>query len=115
MAFSPACAFALATATVVLLACLGVRNRRSGWRRSSQDDILNILLAWASARTDTFDLPELSYRTNGGIPAPAHPGGEATQNQLLALQSALKNGSVSPASTPLPGPQQKAQSTLATV
>jgi hypothetical protein len=94
MAFHVGIAYGIAFVAVAGLACLGARNRKSGWQKPATNDVLDILIAWAQAKEEIRQ----SGQRPADIPATATPDMGV---QLGALSAALTmNAGVTPSAIP---------------
>jgi hypothetical protein len=84
---------------VAVLAVMGVRNRRSGWKSERSDVVLDILMLWAKVvgQSDASSQPTTAAVTKE---TPASPG--VMTSDLAALGMALGKSSV-PAGIPVSG------------
>lgn len=106
MAFHVGIAYGIAFLAVAGLACLGVRNRRSGWQKPVTNDVLDILIAWAQAKEENR---QSRQRPPADMPATATLDMGA---QLGALSAALTmNAGVTPPAAP--SHQEEKQSSAA--
>jgi hypothetical protein len=93
MAFHPGIAYGVAVLTIASLACMGVRNRRLGWRKEATNGFLDILMAWAAAREENRQALRTLPRVTEPHPAPARAEAIDMASQLGALSVALSVGS----------------------
>jgi hypothetical protein len=93
MAFHPGIAYGVAVLTIASLACMGVRNRRLGWRKETTNGFLDILMAWAAAREENRQALRTLPRSMETYPAPASAENIDMASQLGALSVALSVGS----------------------
>lgn len=92
MSFHLLPAYGIAAAAIAILASMGIRNRRSGWIRERNDNIVDVLLAWAGTRTDNGELSNKS-----GAPVTA----SSIRLDLAALGAAVGANAATPASPPV--------------
>jgi esterase/lipase len=83
MVFSMRLSIVIAVAITTALAVAGLRNRRTGWRRQTSDDVLDALMLWADAQAmqRTANQPAMKALVNPVPPT-------FTEN-LSALHSAV--------------------------
>ena len=90
MTFHVGIAYGIAVLAVAGLACLGARNRRSGWQKPATNDILDILMAWAQAKEENRQSWE-------------RPAAVATASAMIAPDMSAQLGALSAALTPNAG------------
>jgi hypothetical protein len=94
MAFHVGIAYGIALLAVAGLACLGARNRKSGWQKPATNDVLDILMAWAQAKEENR---QSRQRPPVAAPEPVTAAPDMGV-QLGALSAALTmNAGVAPA------------------
>jgi hypothetical protein len=97
MAFHVGIAYGIAFLAVAGLACLGARNRRSGWQKPATNDVLDILIAWAQAKEENR---QSRQRPPADMPATARTTPDMGV-ELGALSAALTmNAGVTPPAAP---------------
>jgi hypothetical protein len=100
MTFHPAIGYGIAIMTAFVVGCMAARNRQSGWRKERNNDVMDVLMAWAEAHSESRPTQQSVAAPAVAAPAPVAPAPVADwSSQLVALTAALNvHSGVAPAS-----------------